>query len=201
MDGIYTGLLDIYYSVASGTDSSVAALTYGTPAILGYGIEVTVTPRYKEGKLYASNRAIRDKKLIDGYDVTLNPDNIAAAVRKELLGRKVDVKGVHVIDGDQVSPNVAIGFELTRDDGTSERWWLLKGAFSEMEVSGKTEGENIEYQTPKLSASFNRRINDNQLAYIADSADEDMDETTFAGWFSGVYAPTWPTPPDPDDDN
>ena len=72
MEGYYYGILDVYYAIMKTEDTATAAPTYEAPAVLAKSIEVTITPAYREGKLYASNATVRDKKKIDSYGVKLN---------------------------------------------------------------------------------------------------------------------------------
>lgn len=184
--GYYEGVLDLYFALMTGEDSTAAAPTYDTPEVLAKSIEVTVTPRYREGSLYASNASVRREKRIDGYDVSVNIDQVVAAVRKKLLGRHVDSKGVQIIKGTQEAPYLALGFAQTKDDNTQELWWLYKGKFAEGEKTAKTRGENIEYQTPTLTAQFDRRIFDDALAAIVDSDAEGAADVV-KNWFKAVY--------------
>ena len=187
--GYYEGVLDLYYALMTTEDTPSAAAAYGNPEVLAKNIETTVTPRYREGVLHASNVAVRRKKQIAGYDLSINVDQVAAAVRVALLGRKVDAKGVEVIRDDQNAPYVAVGFALTKDNGEKELWWIYKGKFAESEKKGKTKTDSIEYQTPTLTAAFDARY-DGAIAGIVDSDGPGVDASVVANWFKSVYVPT-----------
>lgn len=187
--GYYVGVLDLFFAVMTGDDTSAGAPTYDTPEVLAKSIEVTITPRYREGSLYASNHAVRREKRIDGYDMSMNVDQVSASVRQKITGRHVDSKGVQIVKGTQIAPYVAVGFARTKDDNTQELWWIYKGKFAESENSAKTSGENIEYQTPTLTAQFDRRIYDDALAAIVDS-DTEGAESVVSAWFEKVYEET-----------
>lgn len=185
--GYFEGVLDLHYAIMTGEDTSAAAPTYGEPKVLAKSIEVTVTPRYREGSLYASNAAVRREKRIDGYDVSMNVDQVLAEIRAEITGRKTDKNGVQIITGSQEAPYVALGFAQTKDNNGQELWWIYKGKFSESERTARTRGENIEYQTPTLTGQFDRRIFDDALAAIVDSDAEGVSDGIVKGWFNAVY--------------
>ena len=187
--GYYDGILDIYYAVMTG-DTAAAAPTYGTPAVLGKTIEVTITPQYREGSMFASNARVRNERRISGYEVSLNLDQVEAEARRAVTGRRADSKGVEIVESAQVAPYVAIGFAVTKDNGGKELWWLYKGKFAEFEKSATTQNDAIEYQTPTLTATFDARIFDGKVGVVLDSDAEDADATTVAGWFSAVYEET-----------
>lgn len=190
MEGYFYGILDIYYAPMTTEETSTTAPTYGTPKVLAKSIEVTVTPAYRDGKMHASNATVRNVKRVDTYTVSLNVDKIPHAVLAELLGRKEDSNGVQIIKGGNKPPYVAIGFACTLDDDSKELWWLYKGTFSEPTKTAKTDADAIEYQTPTIEGVFIRRMNDDALAAVVDTAAEGVGAGVEAGWFTEVYEET-----------
>ena len=186
-EGYFYGILDIYFALMTGTDSQYVRPTYGSPDVLGKTIEATITPNYKEGKVYASNVATRNEKRVDSYTVSLNLDKIPYAKRETVLGRDKDSNGVQIIKGNQVAPYLAIMFALTLDDGSKELWVLYKGKFSEPSQTGHTDSDSMTYQHPTIEGTFVRREYDDALAAIAATADEEVMATVEAGWFTQVY--------------
>lgn len=192
--GYYEGVLDLYYALMTTEDSAAAMPTYGSPEVLAKSIEVTLTPRFREGSLRASNATVRREKRIDGYDVSLNVDQVISRVRKIITGRATDKNGVQIIKGSQEAPYVALGFAQTKDNGEKELWWIYKGKFTESEKTAKTSGDNIEYQTPTLTGQFDRRIFDDALAAVVDSDDEGIGADVVKNWFTAVYEEVVDTP-------
>ena len=186
-EGYFYGVLDIYYALMKTPDGPKVKPTYDPYEVLGKTIEVTITPNYKEGKVFASNVATRNEKRVDSYTVSINLDKVPYAVREEILGRMKDSNGVQIIKGSQIAPYVAIAFALTLDDGSKELWTLYKGKFSEMSQTGHTDSDSMTYQHPTIEATFIRRECDDALAAIAATADENVMETVEAGWFEQVY--------------
>ena len=188
--GYFDGVLDVYYAIFATDDTAAAAPTYGTPAVLGKSIEVTITPQYREGSMYASNARVRNERRISGYEVSLNLDQVIAAARRAVTGRRVDAKGAELIESSQVAPYCAIGFAITKDNGCKELWWLYKGKFAEFEKAANTQSDAIEYQTPTLTANFDARIFDGKVGIVLDTEADDADATVASGWFSAVYEET-----------
>lgn len=187
MEGYYYGILDVYYAIMKTEDTATAAPTYEVPAVLAKSIEVTITPAYREGKLYASNATVRDKKKIDSYGVKLNVDKIPAAVLNAILGRIKDKNGVQIIKGGNEPAKLAIAFALTLDNGAKELWWLYKGQFAEPSVTGKTDADKIDYQTPTIEGTFIRRVYDDALAAVVETGVTGVGATVETGWFTEVY--------------
>lgn len=186
-EGYFYGVLDIYFALMTSADGPKTKPTYGEYEVLGKTIEVTITPNYKEGKVFASNVATRNERRVDSYTVSINLDKVPYAVREKVLGRMKDSNGVQIIKGNQIAPYVAIAFALTLDDGSKELWTLYKGKFSEMSQTGHTDSDTMTYQHPTIEATFIRREYDDALAAIAATADEGVMETVEASWFTTVY--------------
>jgi phi13 family phage major tail protein len=185
--GYYYGVLDVYYAKMSQEDTIDTAAKYSAPKVLGKSIEVTITPAYSEGKMYASNVVVRNRKKVETYGVKLNVDKVPYDIQKDILGRETDTAGVQLIKGTNVTPKVAIGFACTLDDGSTELWWLYKGEFAEPTKTAKTDGEKIEYQTPTIEGVFVRRMNDNALAAVADTSNAALGTNVATNWFKNVY--------------
>lgn len=186
-EGYFSGVLDMHYALMNGEDSPSKRPTYGDMKTMSKTIEVTITPNYKEGKVYASNVATRNERRVDSYTVSVNADKLPYQVRKELLGRESDANGVQIVKGNQVAPYVACAFALTLDDESEELWVLYKGKFSEPSQTGHTDSDSTTYQHPTIEGTFVRREYDNALAAIAATADENVMETVRASWFDHVY--------------
>ena len=174
MEGYYTGVLDIYYALITKPETATT-------------IEVTITPNYKEGSVYASNVATRNEKRVDSYTVSANVDKLSYAVRKALLGRTQDSKGVQIIKGGQKAPEVAIGFAMTLDDGSKELWWMYKGTFAEPTSTARTDSNNTTYQHPTIEGKFVRRECDDALAAVVDTADSSVADNVKTDWLQSVY--------------
>lgn len=185
----YEGILDVYYAPITTPGNATTAPVYGDPAVMGHSMEVTITPRFKEGQVYASNVLQRYRKTVDGYDIKIKADQVLPPVRRALLGRKTDSNGVEISTGSDDAPEVAIGFALTLDNGDKELWWLVRGKFSESDTSAKTQEDKYEYQHPTYSGRFDRRINDNVLYYVVNTGELGEDKASVAtSWFDKVYA-------------
>lgn len=184
----YEGVLDLYFAVVKTAATATTPPAYDKPAVMGHTMEVTITPRFKEGKVYASNALQRYRKTVDGYDIKIKPDQVMPDVRRILLGRKTDANGVELSSGDDDAPEIAVGFALTLDDGSKELWWLLRGKTSEADITAKTQEDKYEYQHPQYNIRCDRRINDNLLFYVVNTKELTGDKAAVAtGWFEQVY--------------
>lgn len=190
----YIGVTDVFFAQMTTEDTASTAPVYSDPVLLGKNIEIKITPRFAEGKLDASDVRVRDVKRVMGYDVSFNADAIDYALRPMLFARKVDTAGVQIVDGKADPKPGALLFGLNKDNDSRELWCLYKGSFAEQEVTGKTGTDAIEYQTPTIAGSFNRRANDMAVAAVVDTDDEGISDDIKTGWFNKVYETTAATP-------
>lgn len=186
-EGYVYGVTDVYYALMTTEDTVASAPAYDTPAVLGKDIGLTITPVYKENKVYASNFATRMEKRVDHYNVSLNIDHVPFDTIQTILGRTTDSKGVqHIVGGNQ-APYLALIFALTLDNNQKELYVLYKGKLSEPTINGATDGETTSYQHPTLEGYFIRRMNDDKLAAMVESGKAGVDATVVTTWFGSVY--------------
>lgn len=153
--GLYTGVSDVYIAMQTSEGTNASAPTYDTPFLACEATEVGLTPSYQEGKLSASNRSIRKRKVLTGMVTKVSYPRMAADKRAQVLGH--DVSGGKEILSDGAAPKCAVGVAETRDDGTMVMRWVLQGEFAEGEVSAKSEEDDaISYQIPTLEHTATR---------------------------------------------
>ena len=86
-EGYFTGVTDIWAADMTTEDTPTTPAAYGVPYVVAKTIGITVTPTYKEGKVYASNTPTRNEKRIALYTVSLNADKLPFAMYNKLMGR------------------------------------------------------------------------------------------------------------------
>jgi phi13 family phage major tail protein len=186
MAGVVVGLRDLHYAVLSA-DTSVSA-TYAAPKTLAAAISAKITPNTSSATLYANDVAIATSNAMGAVDVTLEIDQIPAAVLNELLGITKDANGVLKFDDQVNAPYVALGFRAPLSGGGYRYVWLSKGKFSIPEDQYNTKGDKVEFQTKSISGQFVTREFDKVWKVEVDSNDV-TDPTVIDGWFTTVYQP------------
>lgn len=186
----FSGTADIFYAQMLNEDTPQSPATYEDFELLGMSIDIKITPKYKEGTRYASNKKVRNKRVLDGYEVEFGTDKVRAAIRAKLEGRTKDKNGVEILGAADPKP-AAVAFGLTLDDGTEERWQLYKGTFESVEVEGKTAEDKFEYQDHKVKAVFDRRLYDNRLGAVIETGDAAISDEVKNSWYTKVYEPTF----------
>lgn len=72
-------------------------------------------------------------------------------------------------------------------NGEGELWWLYKGQFAEPSVTGKTDADKFDYQTPTIEGTFIRRVYDDALAAVVETGATGVGAGVATKWFTEVY--------------
>lgn len=170
------------------TDTKQAA-TYATPEQLSAVISIEISPQVNSTTLYADDQADTVFSSLGSIQVSINAKDIKPEHQVKLTGHSIDSNGVILKSSLDKAKEVAIGFQSEKSNGKNMYVWLLKGKFKLMNQSFSTKTDNIQINTPTLTADFIPRIFDKQYQF---EAHEDSAVTTAAiinAWFSKVYEP------------
>lgn len=179
------GLTNLYYALL--TEDPVSGVpTYGTPTRITGVISANINPNSNKGTLFGDNGPMEVASVLGAIDLELNTVDVPLETQAILLGHSV-VGGVLVRKASSVAPWVAIGFEALKSNGKKRLTWLVKGKFAEPEQKQETKNDNVNFQTPTITASFVKRDCDNVWEYHADEDSATAVPATIAGWFNEVY--------------
>lgn len=168
------------------TDEKGTGTTYETPAYLAPALNVTVTPNSSSSTLYADDGPSEVGTTVAGIEVSINIKDLTSEQQALLLGNTVDANGAVISKTTDQAPYVALGYEVTRNDGKPHFVWLYKGMFRENEATHNTKGESVEFQTPTLAANFIKRDSDDAWKYTLRSGEEGVNQVVVDAFFEDV---------------
>lgn len=152
-----TGLTGIRYAVLDTDDG-----TYGTPASLGKGVKVSVSPKSADAKLYADDAlAESDSSFIEATVSAEVDDAREATVLAPLLGHTV-ATGLVTSNADDVAPYVGMGriVTLVRDNVKAYKAvFLTKVKFNEPNEEDATKADNVTFNTTTLEGVASQDAN------------------------------------------
>lgn len=186
--GIIIGVRNaILALMTDDTDSATtyAALLRKLPGLIEIALTYTVT----EEMLGADDISIWDiLSNLDSIEVSMTTAALGKDGESFMLGHQVDSKGVMIVSQNDKAPYLALGFESARSDGSVDYVWLRKGKFKPSDMTFRTkEKGKVNWQTPKISATFVPRISDGSLLVKINDHDADADATALTNFFSAVY--------------
>lgn len=173
-----TGILNAHYAVYDP-----AKQAYKAPKAIKDLETLSITESYAEGSNYADNlRNIYIKELV-GADLSLTFSNISREIEAELTGQTFD-KGELEYKTSAVAPQIALLFEKTYSDGTSDRIVYYNCKLSKDNENGETKTDSFNFvedtlsgQAIPMSGTVKTKENagtdvtlDGVLKYVMDSA-------------------------------
>ncbi|MCL2703893.1 MAG: phage tail protein [Defluviitaleaceae bacterium] len=190
------GLRDLFY--APITELPDGKEQFGKPVRMAKAIQAQMSTQIAEAKLFADDSVDESVKEFVSGSLTLNINDLQPTYQAYLLGQKMDADGViYAGDGDE-APYVAIGFRATKTRGRFKYIWLYKVKFAIPDENYQTKGESIEFQTPSIVGTYQKRNDGKWKADFVGLATE----AAALSWFDEVreYSEAItdpPTPPDP----
>lgn len=150
------GISKLHYAKITTDETTSANPVYGTVQAPTCGlVSVDISTSTNTTSLYADN-ILWDTETSQG-EITANFTiaDFPMDMQADLLGHTYDSSAKTLIKKvDDTAPYCAVGFEFLQASGKKLCVWLYKGKFSEPTTSGSTKGENTEFQTSEMTASF-----------------------------------------------
>ena len=140
-----TGILNAHFAIYDPKTK-----VYGTPKAIKDLETLSITETYAEGSNYADNlRNIYIKELV-GADLSLTFSNISRAIEAELTGQKFE-KGEVAYSTNVTAPQVALLFEKTYSDGSTDRIVYYNCKLSKDNENGETKTDSFNFVEDTLS--------------------------------------------------
>ena len=176
-----TGCRMLHYAPVTITGAMV---NFGEPQRIPHIEEYNYTFLFAEASNYADNQQNIYMKKITGADVGLVLSDLAGKIEAELMGKEHS-KGGTLTNTNNMQKAVAILWEETYSDGTAIRNVFYNTKLSKDEVSGKTEGESVEFTAVNLVGKAIPLPN-GDIHYKLDTAETEVDQEKFDAWFKAV---------------
>ena len=140
-----TGILNAHYAIYDPKTK-----VYGTPKPIKDLETLSITETYAEGSNYADNlRNIYLKELV-GADLSLTFSSISREIEAEITGQKY-LKGEVAYSTNANAPQVALLFEKTYSDGTTDRIVYYNCKLSKDNENGETKTDSFNFVEDTLS--------------------------------------------------
>lgn len=140
-----TGILNAHYAIYDPTKK-----IYNTPKPIKDLESLSITESYSEGSNYADNlRNIYLKEFV-GAALSLAFSNISRETESELTGQSYE-KGELAYSTSATAPQVALLFEKTYSDGTSDRIVYYNCKLSKDNENGETRTDSYNFVEDTLS--------------------------------------------------
>src|SRR5699024_5668259 len=112
--------------VAIVENDDTSSVEYGTVERVEGAVSVSVTPNTDSTTKYADNGAFAVLSNLEDIDVSMSAIDIPTSIKKEMFGNK-EVNDVLFSNKDDITKEIALGFEATIRGGGKRFYWFLKG--------------------------------------------------------------------------
>ena len=186
MAGIAIGVNNFYYGIVeTDTEKDWSVKDVKRVRFLN---EISVEPEQEVAKAFGDNQTAA--KATNNGDITVSTTFVSIPLEDKavLTGSKVE-DGVVRFNKDDIPPEVAVVFERTNHDGSSEWLGFYKGTFTRPTENGKTKEEGIDFQNAEVEGTFIPRIRDGDTHIMAvDNKGETTNrDKVFTELFGGTF--------------
>ena len=157
MAGIPIGVTNFYYGLVKADDT--ATWTVDQVKRIKFLNEITVESEQDVAKAFGDNQTAAKATFNGDITVSTTFVNIPAEDKAILSGARYE-EGIVRFNKDDIPPEVAVVFERTLHDGSSEWLGLYKGTFTRPSENGKTKEEGIDFQNAEVEGTFIPRDKD-----------------------------------------
>lgn len=165
------GVKNCYFATYTVSDVD-GSVTFDAPERMEGLKNVQVTETFAEAKNFADNICITNIKKITGADITLDFANVSRKIEAALTGKKY-VAGAMETKSNDVQAKVAILYEITYDDGSSDRVVYYNAALTRAGNGAQTKTDTITFTDVQFSgAAIPLVINGEEKVNLVLSSDE-----------------------------
>lgn len=173
------GISNFHYAVMDTEETASSPATYDTVKAVPGLVSVNVETTSNTATLYADNGPYETAASLGDVNLTVDLADLPLEVQADLLGHTL-TSGQLDSKASDVSPYTAVMFEFLMGNGKKRCVKLYKGKFTEPSDTAQTRGENVEFQTSEITASFVQLKNNGMYKSVKDF---DADADTSA-WYS-----------------
>lgn len=176
------GISNCYYAIA--TQGAGGALTYAAPVAMPGAVAISLEASGEEFTEWADNVEWFKQALNNGYNGTLELEELPESFRTDVLGEEKDSADVLFENSKASMKEFALlwQFEIADDANvTGKRTALFRCKASRPGISGTTKRETITPDHETINISAMPRINDNYVKASAEST-----SSKYANWFQAV---------------
>ncbi|MDX1769886.1 MAG: phage tail protein [Planococcaceae bacterium] len=164
-----------------------ATNVYALPSQLSPAVSSNITPNFNTSSLYGDDRVVYVEEALGDIDVEIAITDLTDEDYALVMGVTPNADGVIEDSTNDQAPYLAIGFEMPKPGGGVALRWYYKGKFKKGSESATTKGENVDFQTPTISAKFMAREDGKWRARVDYKDAASIDAAVRDAWFTKVY--------------
>lgn len=176
------GVNKLHYAILKKDDAT--GVEYETPVRIAGVINVNLSRTTNSNTLYADDSPYEAATSYGGTSISIEVADLPLEAQAALLGHELK-DGVLIRKSTDQAPYVAILFESTLADGTTQYVKALKGVFRVPNEEYNTKTDSPEFKTLTIEADFISRKYDHRVDMTVRSSDSDAAKH-IATWYTSV---------------
>lgn len=184
---IMYGLKNVHYAKLTEVVSTAGEVSYSYGAVKPWlgAVSLSLDPQGDTLKEYADDSEWYTQAVNNGYEGDFEYEVMPEDFRQNILGETKDSKGVFIENSDTATVYFALLFEINGDK-KKRRNLFYKCSATREQNENQTKGENIEPTHGTITITAVPRAD----GAVKASTSEEVDTTTYNGWYNGVYEKT-----------
>lgn len=188
MNKIKYGIKKVHWAIATIATNGTA--TYGTPVSEPGAVSISMEAQGEATTFYADNIVYYSGANNAGYEGDLEMALISDKFKVDVLGYKLNSKGVLLEDANAPTVHFALLFEFEGDEKAT-RHVLYNCTASRPSVASSTKNESIEPQTETVSIrATSIYVTALTTDIVKGATGATTQATTYNGWYDAVVVPT-----------
>lgn len=180
----------LFFALLTKDESGTGNLTFGEPEYIPGIRELNAKVKQNTEKLYAEGRVWDQETTLEDVEIDFDVADFTNAQYAKYLGHKVATQGGVISTDTDVAPYVAILVEATKSNKKKSYRVYYKGKLVEPDDSTKQKEGKTDYQTHKVTATFQPLKNNGMWKYAVDEDDPNAPADLATSFFDSVIIPT-----------
>lgn len=180
----------LFLALVTKDDIGTGNLTFGTPEYIPGIREFNAKVKANTEKLYAEGKVWEQETSLEDIEIDFDLADFTNEQSAKYLGHKLATEGGVISNEDDIAPYVAVLYEATKSNGKKAYRVYYKGKLVEPDDSTKQKEGKTEYQTNKVTATFQPLKSNGMWKYSVDEDDTSAPQDLATKFFEKVIIPT-----------
>ena len=168
----------------------LTSLIFETPEYIPGVRQIDAKSKVSTEKLYAEGKVWETDSTLEEISVDIDLAELSNASYAKYLGHNMATLGGAYSTDEDKAPYLAVLFEATKSNGKKAYRVYYKGKLEEPSENAKTKEGKTDYQTHKVTATFQALKNNGIGIYKVDEDDLDCPVGIATSFFATVNIPT-----------
>ncbi len=172
------------------TQDDLLGLVFAAPEYIPGVRQLDAKPKTNQDKLYAEGGIWEQENSLEETAIDMDLAELSNAQYAKYVGHNVAAVGGAYSTKDDRAPYIAILYQATKSNGKKAYRVYYKGKLAEPDETAKTKEGKTDYQTHKVTATFQHLKNNGMDLYKVDEDDANCPADIATAFFASVIIPT-----------